>query len=133
MKLHVVATTIEEDGRELICDIVLITTDELRADDLAMKVRNHLPDPCLDYSGLTPYTSCDSYTKHLDIAMGQPLTEIDPFTDQPGHIFEIYFSDLTPEAQARFLAALSLLQLIVHKENQEQCPLTILRIPEEKV
>jgi len=40
-----------------------------------MKVRNHLPDPSLDYTCLTPYTSCDTFTRHLDIVMGQPLTE----------------------------------------------------------
>ena len=75
MKLYVVATTIREADRDLICDVVLVTTDQLKADGLAMKVRNHLPDPCLDYTCLTPYTSCDTFTRHLGIVMGQPLTE----------------------------------------------------------
>lgn len=75
MKLYIVVTTIREADRELICDVVLVTADHLKADDIAMKVRNHLPDPSLDYTCLTPYTSCDTFTRHLDIVMGQPLTE----------------------------------------------------------
>ena len=57
MKLYVVVTTINDGESDNIADVILVTDDEKKAEEMEASLESHSPVPGLDYSMLVPLSN----------------------------------------------------------------------------
>jgi len=71
MKLYIVATTTSLDGDvDLICDIILVTEDPVKADGMVITLENREPIEGLDYDQLVPFDGACSFVRTLNVLIG---------------------------------------------------------------
>lgn len=67
-KLYVVITTdCPADDTQYMCDIILITTDEKKAEKTVEALQKRKPIKGIDYDLLTPFNDADYFERTLDV------------------------------------------------------------------